>query len=79
MVGNFRYTGINLCGWIQEVVMNGKIHFVCFLKKLFKYNVKTEYCVGHLQLRSLDTDVFFKMTPVFDDIQASVTGNTIKQ
>ena len=27
MNGNFRYTGINLSGWIQEVVMNVKNPF----------------------------------------------------
>ena len=40
MIKIFRYTGINLIGWIQGVVMNEKIHSVCFLKKLFKGNVK---------------------------------------
>ena len=44
-----------------------------------KYNIKTEHWVGYLQLRSRDTNAFFKMTPVVDDIQASVTVNTIEQ
>ena len=44
-----------------------------------KDNVKTEHWVVHLQLRSLDTDDLFKMTPVVDDIHAIVTGNTMEQ
>ena len=59
--------------------MNGKIHFVCLLKIYFKDNVKTAHWVGHSQLRYLDTDDLFVRTPVVDDIQASVTGNTMKQ
>ena len=59
--------------------MNKKIHFVCLLNKCFIDNVKTAHWVGHSQLKSLDTDYFFKTTPVVDDIQASVTGNTMKQ
>ena len=62
MIGDFRYTGIKLSGWIQGVAMNGKIYVVCLLKKCFKDNVKTEHWVGHSQLRSLDTDDLFKKT-----------------
>ena len=32
ITGNFRYTGINLSGWIQEIIMNKKFHLVCLLK-----------------------------------------------
>ena len=42
-----------------------------------KYNIKTAHWVGHSQLISLDTDDFLKSTPIADDIQASVTSNTI--
>ena len=45
----------------------------------FKDNVKTAHWVGNSQLRSLDTDKFFKVISVVDDIQASVTINTMKQ
>ena len=48
-------------------------------KNRFKDNVKTAHWVGHLQLRSLDTDNFIKTTPCVDDIQATVTGNTMKK
>ena len=34
IIGNFRYTWINLSGLIQGVAMNGKIHFVCLLKRI---------------------------------------------
>ena len=34
MTGNFRYIGINLSGLIQEVVLSGKIHFVCIQKNM---------------------------------------------
>ena len=57
--------------------MKEKIHFVCLLKKV-KDNVKTAHWVGHSQLRSLDTYDLFKITPVADKKQASVTGNTMK-
>ena len=53
--------------------MNKKINFVCFLKEL-KNNVKIAHWVGYSQLRSLDTDDLFKITPVVDEKQASVTG-----
>ena len=67
MIGNFRYTGINLSGRIQGVVMNEKIHLMCLLKNIcFKDKVKPVHWVGHSQLRSLDTDDFFKRTPVVD-------------
>ena len=54
-------------------------NLVCLQKKGFKDNVRTAHWVGHSQLRSLDTDHLFKMTPFFDDRQASVTGNKMKQ
>ena len=54
-------------------------HFVCLQKKKLKYNIKTKQFVGHSQLRSLDMYDFSKMTPVVDEIQASLNGNTIKQ
>ena len=44
-----------------------------------KDKVKTAYWVGQWQLISLGTQDFFKRTPVFYDIQASVTVNTMKQ
>ena len=43
-----------------------------------KHNSKTSRWVGHLQLKYLDTDDFFKRKSVVDDIQASLTGNTIE-
>ena len=49
-------------------------YFVCL-----KDNNKTAHWVGHLQLKSLYTDVFFKRKPVVDDLQDSLTGNTIEQ
>ena len=55
--------------------MNEKITFVRLLKNPFKNNVKTAYWVGHSQLRSLDIDYLFKITPVVDEKQASVTGH----
>ena len=48
-------------------------------KNCFKDNVKTAHWVGKSQLRSLDTYSSFERTPVVDNTQASVTGNTIKQ
>ena len=55
MIGNLRYTGINLSGRIQGFVMNENINFVCFLIFL-KGNVKPVHWVGHSQLIYLDTD-----------------------
>ena len=49
--------------------MNKKVHFVCLLKECFINNVKAVDWVGHSQLRSLDTDDFFKRKPVVDVIQ----------
>ena len=43
--------------------------FVSSERKVFKG-------VGHLKLGSLDIDDLFKITPKFDETQASVTGNT---
>ena len=74
MIKNSRYTGINFSGWIQGVVMNKKSIFVYFKKQCFKDNVKTADWVGHLWLRSLDTDV-----SDVDEKQASLTGHTLKQ
>ena len=51
---------------------------MCLLNIVFKDNVKPAHWVGHSQLRSLDTDNFFRRTPKFDEKEASVTGNTVK-
>ena len=67
MIGNLIYPGINLGGWIQGDAMKKKSFF------------KTTHWVGHFQLRYLDTDDLFKIAPVFNENQASVTGNTMKQ
>ena len=49
-------------------------------KKLYmKDNNKTAHWVGHSQLKYLYTDDFFKRKPVFDDVQAILTGNKIEQ
>ena len=57
-----------------------KIHSVCLLKNnCFKDIVKPAHWVGHSQLRSLDSDDFFKTTPGVDEKKASVTGNTLKK
>ena len=79
MIVSLRYTGINLSARIQGVAMNGKIHFVCLLEKIFKDNVKTAHWVGHSQLIPLDKYDLFKRTPVVNEKQASVTGSTMKQ
>ena len=80
MIEIFRYTGINLGGWIEGVVMNEGNHFMCLQKKTcFKDNVKTAHWVGNSKLWSIDTDYLFKRTPVVDVKQASVTENTMKQ
>ena len=52
---------------------------MCFLKKCFKYNVRTAHWFCHSQLRPLDTYDLFKRTSVVDVIQANVTDNTMKQ
>ena len=52
------------------------IHYVCLQNKCFKDNVKTAHWVGHSKLRSLDIDEFLKRTPIFDEKEANVTGNT---
>ena len=44
-----------------------------------KDNSKTSRWVGHLQLKYLDTDDYFKRKLVVDDIQAILTGNKIEQ
>ena len=78
MIVNCRYTGINLSGWIQGVAMNEKsILCVFWFKK--KEKVKTAHWVGHSQLRSLDTDNFFKITPGVEVKQVSVTVDKMKQ
>ena len=51
---------------------------MCLQKKI-KDNVKPVHWVVQSQLRSLDIDDFFKITPDVDEKQASVTGNTVKQ
>ena len=48
-------------------------------KGCFKDNLKPAHWVDHSQLRYLDTDDLFKITPVVDEKQDSVTGNTITQ
>ena len=67
MIESFRYTGINLGGWIQGVGMNKKAFCVSSNCFCLKDNVKPAHWVGHSQLRSLDTDNFFKITPVVDE------------
>ena len=59
--------------------MNENLHSVCLLKNCFKYNGKYAHWDSNLQLKYLETDNFFKRTPVVDKIQSSVTGNTMKQ
>ena len=57
----------NKLEWVNPRSRNEKkTHFVCLLKKCFKDNVKPEHWVGHSQLRSLDTDDLFKITPGVD-------------
>ena len=51
--------------------MNGKTRF--------KDKFKTAHWVGHSQIISLDKNDLFKRTPVVDEKQDSVTGNTMKQ
>ena len=53
--------------------------FVSSKENDFKDNVKNTNWVGHSQLISLDIYNFFERKPVVDDIQASVTGNTMNQ
>ena len=53
--------------------------FVSSKENYFKDNVKNTNWVGHSQLISLDIDDLFERKPVVDDIQASVTGNTMNQ
>ena len=43
---------------------------------MFKGKNKPAHWVGHSKLRSLDIYEFFKITPNFDEKQASVTGIT---
>ena len=50
-----------------------------FLNIFLKDNFKVAHWVGYSQLRSLDTDDFLKITPVVDEKQTNVTGNTMKQ
>ena len=45
----------------------------------YKDNGKPAHWVGHSQLISLYTYDLFKITPVFDEKQASLTGNKMKQ
>ena len=76
VIGNFRYTGIKLSGWIQGVVMKENSILRVFKNKCFKDSNKPAHWVGHSKLRSLDIDGFFKRTTKFDEKWASVTGNT---
>ena len=48
-------------------------------RNCFKDNFKPAHWVGHSQLRYLDTDDYFKITPGVDEKQYSVTRNTAKQ
>ena len=51
-------------------------YILCVFKKIcFKDINKPAHWVGHSKLRSLDMDDLFKITPRFDENQASVTGN----
>ena len=59
--------------------MNKNLFCVSSKNNCFENNGKTSHWVAHSQLRSLDTDDFFKMKLFVDDIQASVTRNTTKQ
>ena len=45
-------------------------------KKRFTDNNKPTHWVGHSKSRSLDIDKLFKITPKFDEKEASVTGKT---
>ena len=45
----------------------------------FKANDKPAQWVGFSKLRSLDIDELFKITPKFDENQASATGNTLEE
>ena len=75
VVGNFRQTGINLSGLIQGVVMKEKNPICVFSKtKCFQDNNKPAHWVGPSKLRYLNIDQFFKITPNFDEKEASVTG-----
>ena len=58
-----------------------KKNSICVSSKMivFKDNVKSVHWVGHSQLISLDTYGFFKSTHKFDEKQASVTRDTVKQ
>ena len=76
MIGNFRYTGINLSGWIQGVVMLKNSIFCVFKNDCSKDNNKPAHWVGHSKLRSLDIDKFFKRTTTLDYSHSIVTGNT---
>ena len=55
-----------------------KKKYICVsLKNIcFQDNDKPAHWVGHSKLRFLYIDDFFKITPKFDENQASVTGNT---
>ena len=76
MMGNFRYTGINLSGKSKELWWKKNPFCVSSEKLCFKDNNKPAHWVGHSKLRSLDVDDLFKRTPKFDENQASVTWNT---
>ena len=52
------------------------LFYVSSKKDYFEDKVKTAHWFVHLQLRSLDTDNFFKIIPGVDEKQASSTGNT---
>ena len=48
---------------------------LCFFN-FFKDNNKSARWVGHSELRSLEIDALFKITPNFDEKEASVIGIT---
>ena len=62
MIEDFRYTGINLIGWIQGFAINEKSILCVFKKISYKDNIKAAHWVGHSKLRYLYTDDFFKIT-----------------
>ena len=56
--------------------MKEKNPFVCLQKNCFKDNNKPAHWVGQSKLRSLEIYEFFKITPNFDEREASMTGKT---
>ena len=80
MTGNFRFTGINLSGWIQETIMNEQIHLVRLLEKIYmKDDNETAHWICHAKLKLLDTDDLSKRNFFIDGIQSSLIGTKIEQ